>query len=189
MSEVDKYLAMKEKEYRIPTNTFKVIPWLETTEAIVRAFEILSKYRHRIEAAAFGADDFCTNFGIKRTSTDTELELPKKLFAMYCHAADVVGMDTPFINIKDTEGLRKELEMLKQFGFKGKFAIHPTQIEVIQKAFLPDPKEVDYSKRLVESFEKAMEGGKAAIVFEGNMVDIAAYKRGVNILKRAGLRK
>lgn len=197
MSEVDKYLGVKEKEYKIPANTFKVIPWLETTEAIVRAFEILSKYRHRIEAAAFGgkffsqaiADDFCTNFGIKRTSTDVELELPKKLFAMYCHAADVVGMDTPFINIKDTEGLKRELEMLKQFGFKGKFAIHPTQIEVIQKAFLPDPNEVDYSKRLVESFEKAMEEGKAAIVFEGNMVDIAAYKRGVNILRRAGLRK
>ena len=135
------------------------------------------------------ADDFCTAFGIKRTANELELELPRKLFALYCHAADVVSMDTPFINIKDTEGLKKELEVLKQFGFKGKFAIHPTQVEVIHEAFLPDPKEVDYSKRLVESFEQAMKEGKAAIVFEGNMIDIAAYKRGVNILKRAGIRE
>ena len=115
------------------------------------------------------------------------MELPTKLFALYCHAADVVGMDTPYIHIKDQEGLRKELEVLKQFGFKGKFAIHPTQIEIIKEAFAISPKELDYSKRLVAEFEQAMRDGKAAIVFEGNMVDIAAYKRALNILTRAGL--
>jgi len=54
MNEVDNYLKVKEKKYNLPTNTLKVIPWLETTKAIINTFEILSKYRHRIEAAGFG---------------------------------------------------------------------------------------------------------------------------------------
>ena len=189
MTEVDKYLAVKEKEYNIHKNTYKVIPWLESPLAIVNAYEIMSKFRHRIEAAAFGGDDYCTDCCIKRTANDLELELPKKLFAMYCHAAEVVAMDTPYVHINNPDGLKQELEMLKQFGFKAKFAIHPTQVDIIEKAFVPDPKDVDYSRRLAEAFENAIKEGKAAIIFENKMVDIAAYKRAANMLKRAGVRK
>jgi len=189
MAEVDAYLTKKEAEFNRPKYSFKVIPWLETTKAIANAYNILTKYRHRIEAAAFGADDFCTDFAIKRTANDIELELPKKLFAMYCHAAEVISMDTPNIHISNPESLKQELEVLKQYGFKGKFAIHPTQIEIIENAFRPAKKEVEYSRRLVDAFEKAMKDGKAAIVFENKMVDIAAYKRAVNMLNAAGIKK
>ncbi len=54
MAEVDKFLCEKEKQYHVEINTYKVIPWLETTKAIVNAHDILTKYRHRIEVAAFG---------------------------------------------------------------------------------------------------------------------------------------
>ncbi len=97
-------------------------------------------------------------------------------------------MDTPYVHIKNPDGLRKELEVLKQYGFKGKFAIHPSQVDIINQAFMPNPKEVDYAKRLVAAFEKGMNEGKAAIVFEGIMVDIAAYKRALDKLYDAGIR-
>ena len=54
MVEVDKFLSTKEKQYAVKEYTYKVIPWLESTKAIVNMNEILKKYRHRIEAAAFG---------------------------------------------------------------------------------------------------------------------------------------
>ena len=54
MNEVDEYLVVKEKEYRITVNTYKVIPWIETTKGIANCYEICKRFRHRIEAAAFG---------------------------------------------------------------------------------------------------------------------------------------
>ena len=54
MVEIDKYLTEKEKQFKIEPYTYKVIPWLETSKAITNANEIMKKYRHRIEAAAFG---------------------------------------------------------------------------------------------------------------------------------------
>ena len=42
-----------------------------------------------------------------------------------------MSIDTPYVHYKDLEGLKNELEVLKSFGMKAKFAIHPTQVDVI----------------------------------------------------------
>ena len=71
---------------------------------------------------------------------------------------------------------------------KAKFAIHPTQIDQINATFSPSDEEIEYYSRMVELFEKAQnEEGKAAIVFENKMVDIAAYRRAKALLSRASL--
>jgi citrate lyase beta subunit len=101
----------------------------------------------------------------------------------------VVPMDTPYLYYKNPDGLKTELAMLRQFGFKGKFAIHPSQVSIINDAFKPLKEEIDYSKALVDEFNKAMADGKAAINFRGTMVDIAAYKRALNIVKEANIKQ
>ena len=71
---------------------------------------------------------------------------------------------------------------------KAKFAIHPTQIDQINATFSPSSEEISYYSRLVSDFERAQkEEGKAAIVFENKMVDIAAYRRAKALLSRATL--
>ena len=57
---------------------------------------------------------------------------------------------------------------------------------MINRAFRPPAEQLAYYRRMVESFERAQkELGKAAIEFEGNMVDVAAYRRALAILKAA----
>ena len=51
---------------------------------------------------------------------------------------------------------------------------------------MPSQEEVDYYKRMISTFEEAKKQGKAAVNFENKMVDIAAIKRAVATLKRAG---
>ena len=59
-------------------------------------------------------------------------------------------------------------------------------MEVINGALRPSEEEVKYYSKMVTEFEKAQkETGKAAITFEGKMIDIAAYRRAKAILKRA----
>lgn len=44
------------------------------------------------------------------------------------------------VNYQDEDVLREECKEGREFGFTGKQAIHPSQIDIIQEMFLPDPK-------------------------------------------------
>lgn len=129
-----------------------------------------------------------TDFGIVRKHNIEELDYARKRFALYCSAHKMVSLDTPYTSFKDPEGLKKELEYLKGIGMKAKFAIHPSQVDIINAAFQPTEEEIKFAQGLVEAFEVALEEGKAAINYQDKMVDIPVYKRMVKLLKRVNLR-
>ncbi len=59
-------------------------------------------------------------------------------------------------------------------------------MDIINAALRPSAELVEYYKRMVSQFEHAQkETGKAAIDFEGNMVDIAAYRRAIAIIAKS----
>jgi citrate lyase beta subunit len=72
------------------------------------------------------------------------------MFALACRANGIVSVDSPYTKFKDIDGLRIELEYLKQIGIKGKFAIHPTQVAPINEAFMPSKEYLDFARRLVD---------------------------------------
>mmetsp|Transcript_3455 Transcript_3455/g.5870 ORF Transcript_3455/g.5870 Transcript_3455/m.5870 type:complete len:232 (-) Transcript_3455:32-727(-) len=190
---VHEQLTWVETDAGLAPGSLKVIPQVESTLSFVyfrEIFELDQKMNgvesKRIVAAAFGGDDFTADFGVSRSDDDFELDFARKLFALTCHAFNVVSIDTPYVQYKDTEGLRTELSYLKKIGMKAKFAIHPTQIEVINQSFCPSQEEVDYYSDMVSQFEAAQEQeGKAAINFRGKMVDIAAYRRAKSTLEKS----
>ena len=62
----------------------------------------------------------------------------------------------------------KESKKSKSLGFDGKAAIHPNQIEVIQKSFLPTDEEVKEAKNIIKAFNSS---SAAVIAYEGKMID------------------
>ncbi len=60
----------------------------------------------------------------------------------------------------DMEGLRKQSLEGAQMGFTGKQVIHPNQIPVVQEAFTPSPKRVEWATELIKAFEKHQQSGK-----------------------------
>ena len=149
MSKVNDLLTDIEEAHMMPKNHYKTLVQIETTQGFSNMKDIFEAGRPRVVAAAFGADDFLTDFGIKREYNREELDFARKLFALECHAANVVSIDTPYVAYKDIEGLREELRYLRSIGMKAKFAIHPSQIDVINEEFLPSPEEITYARNLV----------------------------------------
>ena len=63
------------------------------------------------------------------------------------------AIDTLWANFRDPQGLEASCAEARRDGFSGKLAIHPDQVEVINRCFTPSPEEVARARRIVELFE------------------------------------
>ena len=67
-------------------------------------------------------------------------------------------------------------------GIEGKWAIHPSQIELANEVFSPLPAEVDKAERILVALKEAEAQGKGAASLDGKMIDAASEKMAKNIL-------
>ena len=70
-------------------------------------------------------------------------------------------------------------------GFSGKQIIHPNQIEVVQRSFSPQGKELEWAVRVVLGDGWAREEGKGAWRLKGMMVDRPVVERAERVLALA----
>lgn len=105
------------------------------------------------------------------------------------HAAALSGIDAidmPFLAVADLEGLGQEARAAARLGFRGKVAIHPTQVAVIQEASSPGPEEIERAGRIVAAYE-AQHGG--VLLGDGKLVDRPIILAAQRVLARAGTRR
>ena len=162
----------------------KLLPWIETAMAIVHCYEICSS-SPRIAGVSLGAEDLTNDMGIERTKDDSEIAFPRSVIGVSARAAGVLALDTPFFAFRDPEGLHENCLSSRKVGFKGKFAIHPAQIDVINEAFSPSPSEIEHAKRVIEAFEEAQSRGRGSTSLDGHVVDVPVVKRAQALLELA----
>lgn len=159
-----------------------LIPLIESPLGVETVNEIL-KASHRIIAVVFGAEDFTSAMGIPRTKDVTQLLYARSRIAIAARIAEVESMDTPFPDIDDVEGLRKEASSARMLGFTGKQAIHPSQVEIIHEVFTPTPEEIEAARKIVAAFsEKDVKG---VITVDGKMVDRPVFRRAQMVLQKS----
>ena len=123
--------------------------------------------------------------GVPRSPDGVELLYPRSVVAVAARAAGVPALDTPYTDFRDAEGLRREAALARQMGYRGKFAIHPGQIEAINAAFTPTPEEVEEARRIVSAYEAARAQGRGATSLGGRMIDAPVVQRARNLLALA----
>jgi citrate lyase beta subunit len=82
--------------------------------------------------------------------------------------AGVDLIDAPQIDVQDDATLEATTRRARALGFTGRSAIHPRQIDIINRAFTPDAREVTYAQRVVDAYEAA-KGGVALL--DGKLVE------------------
>jgi citrate lyase subunit beta / citryl-CoA lyase len=95
-------------------------------------------------------------------------------------------LDGSYANIRDAEGLRVCCEAARKLGYRGKSVIHPNQVAIVNRAFTPPEKEVDYYKRVIEAFDAAVARGSAATTVDGKLVDYAMAAMAKRVLAWGG---
>lgn len=103
-------------------------------------------------------------------------------------AARATGLrpvDGPFGDIQDQEGYKAQSRRAAVLGCEGKWAIHPTQIELANELFAPSEAEVEKANRILEAMAQAQKEGKGAVTLDGRLIDIASIKQAEVLVQKA----
>lgn len=181
---IGKILDGLEKKAGLEQGSVRIVPWIETARAIVKLYDICVS-SPRIIGVALGAEDLTTDMGIERREDDAEIEYASNVLCVAARAADVLAFDTPYFQFRDSEGLRRDALEAKRCGFKGKFAIHPAQIDIINDVFSPSAADIEHARRVVSAFEEAQRRGRGSTSLDGKVIDVPVVKRARALLELA----
>jgi Citrate lyase beta subunit len=166
-------------------------PQIEDGEGMHNVHEIANS-TDRLSSVIFGPGDYSAAMGTPGLDIGQFPEYP----GHYWHhalsevnaaakSAGVPALDGPYADIQDPDGFRDSAERANMIGCDGKWAIHPSQIEIANEVFAPDPEVADRAKRIVDAYAEAMEEGKGAVSVDGQMVDEATNKMAQEIAEKA----
>ena len=100
-------------------------------------------------------------------------------------AAGLRPLDGPFGDFNDADGYRAQANRAAVLGCEGKWAIHPSQVDLANEVFSPSEAEIGRAKRILEAMEQAAAEGKGAVQLDGRLIDIASIKQAENLVRKA----
>ena len=164
---------------------------IETALGISNVESIASSSR-RLEAMHFGSGDFAASCqsrtveigGLNPDYPGDQLHYAMSRIVVACRAYGLRPIDGPYGNFKDLDGLENAAKRASALGYEGKWAIHPSQIDLVNSVFSPSSAEVDKAKRILVALEEAAESGKGAASLDGKMIDAVSARMAENLVKK-----
>src|SRR5580658_3056743 len=108
--------------------TARIIALIESAKGVGALGEIV-RGDAKPAALLFGAADMAADLGAE-TAWEPLLWVRSRV-VQSAASAGIAALDSPYFDIADTEGLKREMKAAASLGFHGKCAIHPAQIATI----------------------------------------------------------
>jgi (S)-citramalyl-CoA lyase len=156
----------------------EIIALIESAKGIEVLPDIV-KSDVRPAALLFGAADMAADLGAK-TSWEPLLFVRSRIVQVAA-SAGIAAVDSPFFEIDDLEGLKKETKAAEDLGFHGKAAIHPKQIPIINEVFVPSAEEIAKARQILAVNQQ----GVGSV--DHQMVDEAIARKARLTLERAAI--
>jgi citrate lyase beta subunit len=168
------------------TNSVGLEASIETAEGMLRVGEIAFS-SSRLEALVFGVADYSASLSVKSKGVSGHGEaedfypghrwhFPLSRMAMAAKAAGLAAVDAPYGDYKDPAGLRESCVLSAGLGYDGKWAIHPEQLDLINKMYTPSEEDVDRSRQILDAYANAQAKGHGSLTLDGKMVDAASVR-------------
>jgi citrate lyase subunit beta/citryl-CoA lyase len=177
-------MAEMEKQAGIPIGSVGLMPLLETAAGIENAYEI-ARADSRMVALYLGAEDLTADLRCKRTKDGNEIFYARGRLLNAARAAGIEAYDTPFTDVEDLEGLKKDAMLAKSLGYTGKAVIPPRHVDIVNEIFSPSEMEIKHAKRVLKVIEEARAQGKGAISLDGKMIDAPIVQRAKLVMEAA----
>ncbi|AZM51159.1 hypothetical protein DMB38_35185 [Streptomyces sp. WAC 06738] len=154
-------------------------PLLESALGIERAYEIAAAHP-AVRGIALGEADLRAELGV---ADDAGLAWPRSRAVVAARAAGLAPpAQSVYPDVADLEGLARSCAAGRALGFLGRTAIHPRQLPVIERAFLPTAREVERAEEIVAA--ASADAGALALP-DGRFVDAAVVAEARRTLRLA----
>ncbi len=178
----DALLTQIETAKRIPQR-IGIDVLIETALGMANV-EAIAQSSRRLEAMHFGVADYAASMRARTVSIgglnpdypgdQWHASLTRMIVA--CRAYGLRPIDGPFGDFKDAEAFLAAARRAAALGIEGKWAIHPSQIELANQVFSPPETEVKRAQRILEALDQAARDGKGAAQLDGKMIDAASAR-------------
>ncbi|WBB64351.1 CoA ester lyase [Streptomyces sp. WMMC500] len=154
-------------------------PLLESALGIERAYEIAAAHP-AVRGIALGEADLRAELGV---ADGAGLAWPRSRAVVAARAAGLAPpAQSVYPDVADLDGLARSCAAGRALGFLGRTAIHPRQLPVIERAFLPTRQEVERAEEIVAA--AATNAGALALP-DGRFVDAAVVAEAHRTLRLA----
>ncbi|HJN61746.1 MAG TPA: CoA ester lyase [Alphaproteobacteria bacterium] len=174
---IDWLMAQLERKRGMAVGALDILPIIETGRGVAAIHDIAGA-RTRVRRLSFGAGDYTNDMGMVWTPDEGELMHARSAIALASRAAGLEPpIDTVFIDLQDSEHLRKSARTALALGYRGKLCIHPAQIDPVNAIFTPSAEEVAKARKYADAFAAAEAEGSASIQVDGYFVDYPIFEK------------
>lgn len=181
--------ALETRAGMVLGSTKVVVVATETAKGVLNLVSYGSK-PPRLVGITWGAEDLAAAIGAVNNRDEAgqflfpyQMARSGAIFA--ASAAEVQAIDTLYPDFRNTAGLEEDCRRSRRDGFLGRIAIHPDQVESINKCFTPSQEDIDFARSLVAAFAAAP--GIGVVGIEGKMYDRPHLVQAMKTLAQAGL--
>ena len=152
--------------------------------------EAIASSAGRLEALHFGVADYAASNrartvsigGLNPDYPGDQWHFALSRMIVACRAYGLRPIDGPYGDYSDPDGFRAGARRAAALGCEGKWAIHPSQVELANEVFSPPEAEVDRARRIIEALRQAEAQGKGAASVDGKMIDAASERMAKTVI-------
>ena len=181
---IGKLLETIEYDKGFAPGTFKLIPLIETTGAVMNIQDIC-KASHRVVAVAFGCEDYVTDLDGKHDPDGNSIFFARNMIVNGAHNCDVAAIDTVHIKVHDLDDLEKNLILSRNLGFDGMLILNPKELPLCHRYYSPTQEEVAWAKEMIELSEEAVREGKGVAVVNNKFIGPPMLKMANEVLLKS----
>lgn len=188
----DRLLTQIEQNIGLPPGRIRLEVLIESAKGVLHAEQIAAS-TPRLAGLIFGVVDYAGNIGARDPVREqfSLYHYPKAHIVAAARAAGIDVIDGVTLQFRDLQQCEHDARSAAQMGFDGKWAIHPDQVSVINRAFTPSQEEITRAREIIDLYQDAdVNSGIGAIIYKDEMVDAAslpAERKKLAIARKTGL--
>src|SRR5260370_4914508 len=187
----DHLLSQIEDNMGWPVGRIRLEALIESAKGVLHAEQIAAA-TSRLAALIFGVVDYAGNIGAREPVREqfALYHYPRAKIVAAARATGIDVIDGVTLQFRDLELCHHDARSAAQMGFDGKWAIHPDQVAIINRAFTPSAEEATRAREIIDAYQRSEECGGGVFVYKDEMVDAASLsieRKKLAIAKKCGL--
>lgn len=186
---VDAWIELFERKAGLPPGTVEILVLPETARGIMNVYQLAtacSRVGNIVGGVGARSGDVTKAIGYKWTRPGLETLYMASHMLLAARAA---GIEYPLaggsLEVGDTELVRAQLQRAREVGFRGALLIHPSAVPIANDIFAPSQEEIEWNKGVLRAMAEAEQAGRAAVTYDGMMIDYAHVRNALDLLHQA----